>query len=204
MSACDSRHAPQVTLQFKWTVSNQVSVNRLAPFLLQDQSLARLRWFELIIAPLLYAFCTERYSKRIVDVRFDSSIRFNYMYRPKCLVNLYSQDKYQCHSFDNRMTDTWPQQITNMREYIYLCCYQTSANLKMSIKTLSPTVIRIGRFYHCWIWINKANMVHVSDHQNSMAFIFHIEYTKLMKTVSWNIRWWKSETQNIDANLLEV
>ena len=31
----------------------------------------------------------------------------------------------------------------NMREYIYLCCYRTSANPKMSIKTLSPTVIRI-------------------------------------------------------------
>ena len=163
MSAHDSRHAPQVTLQFKWTVSNQVSVNRLAPFLLQDRSLARLRWFELIIAPLLHAFCTERYSKCIVDVCFDSSIRFNYMYHPKRLVNSYSQDKYQCHSFDNQMTDTWPQQITNMQEYIYLCCYQTSADPKMSIKTLSPTVIRIGRFYHCWIRINKANTAHIQS-----------------------------------------
>ena len=32
----------------------------------------------------------------------------------------------------------------------------------MSIKTLSPTVIRFGRFYHRWIRINKANAAHVS------------------------------------------
>ena len=79
-----------------------------------------------------------------------------------------------------------------------------SADPKMSIEMLSPTVITIRQFYHCWIWINKANTAHVSDHPNSMAFIFHTEYTKLAKTVYWNIRGWKSETWNIDVNLLEV
>lgn len=75
---------------------------------------------------------------------------------------------------------------------------------EISIKTLSPTVIRNERFYHRWIRINKANAAPVSDRRNSMTFIFHIEYTKLAKTVSRNIRGWKSETRNIDANLLEV
>ena len=59
---------------------------------------------------------------------------------------------------------------------------------RMSIKTLSPTVIRFGQFYHRWIWINEMNTAHVSDHQNSMAFIFHMEYTQLAKTVYRNIR----------------
>ena len=99
---------------------------------------------------------------------------------------------------------TWPQQNMNMREYIYLFCYRMSADPKMSIKMLSPTLIRIGCFYHHWIRINKANMVHVSDCRNSIAFIFLIEYMQLVKTVSRNIRWWKSETWNIDANLLGV
>ena len=40
----------------------------------------------------------------------------------------------------------------------------TSADPKMLIKTLSPTVIRIEHFYYCWIRINKANTVHVSNH----------------------------------------
>ena len=57
---------------------------------------------------------------------------------------------------------TWPRQITNTQEYIYLYCYRTSADPKMSIKMLSPTVIRFGRFYHHWIRINKANTAHVS------------------------------------------
>jgi hypothetical protein len=70
----------------------------------------------------------------------------------------------------------------------------------MSIKTLSLPVIRIGRFYHHWIRINETNMVHVSNCRNLMAFIFHIEYM----TVSWNIGGWKSETQNIDVNILGV
>ena len=71
----------------------------------------------------------------------------------------------------------------NMQEYIYLCCYQISADPKMSIKMLSPTMIRIRRFYHHWFQINKANAVHVFDCRNSIAFIFHMEYTKLVKTV---------------------
>ena len=75
-----------------------------------------------------------------------------------------------------------------MREYIYLYCYRTLADPKMSIKTLSPTVIRFGQFYHHWIRINKANAVHVSDRRNSIVFIFHMEYTKLAKTVYRNIR----------------
>ena len=79
-----------------------------------------------------------------------------------------------------------------------------SANPKMSIKMLSPTVIRIRQFYHHWIRINKANTVHVFDRRNSIAFIFHMEYMKLTKMVYRNIRWQKSETQNIDVNLLEV
>ena len=51
----------------------------------------------------------------------------------------------------------------------------------------SLPVIRIS-FYHCWIRINETNTVHVSDRRNSMAFIFHMEYTKLVKTVYRNIR----------------
>ena len=47
-------------------------------------------------------------------------------------------------------------------------------------------------------------MAHVSDRQNSMAFIFHMEYMKLAKTVYRNIRGRKSETRNIDANVLGV
>ena len=39
----------------------------------------------------------------------------------------------------------------------------------MSIKTLSPTVIGFGQFYHCWIRINETNTAHVSDSRNSMA-----------------------------------
>ena len=79
-----------------------------------------------------------------------------------------------------------------------------SANPRMSIKTLSLPVIRIGRFYHRWIRINEMNTVHVSDCRNSMAFIFHIEYTQFAKMVSQNIGGWKSETQNIDVNVLGV
>ena len=92
----------------------------------------------------------------------------------------------------------------NMQEYIYLCYCRTALDLRMSIKMLSLPVIRIGRFYHCWIWINKTNMAHVCDCQNSMVFMFHIEYTQFAKTVSQNIGGWKSETQNIDVNVLGV
>ena len=53
-----------------------------------------------------------------------------------------------------------------------------------------------------WIRINETNMVHVSNCRNLMAFIFHIEYMQFAKTVSWNIGGWKSETQNIDVNIL--
>jgi len=74
----------------------------------------------------------------------------------------------------------------------------------MSIKTLSPTVIGFGQFYHRWIRINETNMAHTSNSRNSMAFIFHMEYTKLAKTVYRNIRGRKTETQNIDANVLGV
>jgi len=62
----------------------------------------------------------------------------------------------------------------------------------MSIKTLSPPVIGIGHLYYCWIWNNETNAAHISDCRNSMAFIFHIEYTQFMNTVSWNIGRWKS------------
>ena len=74
----------------------------------------------------------------------------------------------------------------------------------MSIKTLSPTVIGFGQFYHRWIRINETNTAHISDRRNSMVFIFHMEYTKLVKTVYWNIRGQKTETRNIDANVLGV
>ena len=99
---------------------------------------------------------------------------------------------------------TWPQQITNTREYIYLCYCRTAPDPRMSIKTLSLPVIGIGRFYHCWIRINETNTLHISDCRNSMAFIFHIEYTQFAKTVSRNIEGWKSETWNIDADVLGV
>ena len=47
-------------------------------------------------------------------------------------------------------------------------------------------------------------MAHVSDSRNSMAFIFHMEYTKLAKMVYRNIRGRKTETRNIDVNVLGV
>ena len=56
-----------------------------------------------------------------------------------------------------------------------VCCYWMSANPKMLIKMLSPTVIRIGCFYHCWIQINKANMVHVSNCQISTLNIWNLQ-----------------------------
>ena len=69
-----------------------------------------------------------------------------------------------------------------------LCYCRTAPAPRMLSKTLSPTVIGFGRFYHRWIRINETNTVHVSDSRNSMAFIFHIEYMKLAKTVYRNIR----------------
>ena len=86
---------------------------------------------------------------------------------------------------------TWPWQITNMWEYIYLYCCRTALAPRMSIQTLSSTVIRNGHFYYRWIRINETNTARVSDRRNSMAFIFHMEYMKLAKTVYRNIRWQK-------------
>ena len=73
-------------------------------------------------------------------------------------------------------------------EYVRVHLFMLLPNLKMSIKMLSPTLIRIRRFYHHWIWINKANMAHVFNYQNSIVFIFHIEYMQLVKVVSQDIR----------------
>jgi hypothetical protein len=108
------------------------------------------------------------------------------IYRLKDLVISYNRDDYRRHSFDNYPTYLTTR-ITNKREYIHLCITGRMPIRKMSIKTLSSTPIRIGRFYHRWIRINKTNKTHVSDCRNSKAFIFYIENTQLTNTVPRNI-----------------